>query len=327
MIVDKAAVPVRRVANGIVRVLGLNPSPFTLDGTNTYLLGNGERRVLVDTGDGEQPGYLDLLKQCLGPRSRIDRILLTHWHADHIGGVERLLDTPEIATADCVVYKHHCAATDEQKGVAAALACAQGRLLDIADSQVFDVDGAMHLQAVFTPGHTKDHMAFVARNNDGRPFENEAGGVGGQLVLTGDMVLGRGTTVIQELGPYMDSLRRLLGLGPTALLPGHGPVITGSDGARTNAEAVIQGYLEHRQARENQIVETLGTEPPSHPRNGRWWWRLEEITQAVYPDIKDPQLIRAAQNNARLHLEKLVDDGRVETTVIQDARVWALIRA
>ncbi|KAJ2795240.1 Beta-lactamase-like protein 2, partial [Coemansia guatemalensis] len=134
--------PVQKIAKGVVRVLGMNPGPFTLDGTNTYLIGEGERRVLVDTGDGQQPEYFELLKQCLGSDNRIDRILLTHWHADHIGGVNRLLDMHDIVSRSCTVYKCRNETTDSTDTVRDMLALARERdqLRDISDMQVFEVD-------------------------------------------------------------------------------------------------------------------------------------------------------------------------------------------
>ncbi|KAJ2617131.1 Beta-lactamase-like protein 2 [Coemansia sp. RSA 1365] len=305
---DKIA-PVQKIAKGIVRVLGMNPGPFTLEGTNTYLIGEGERRVLVDTGDGEQPEYFDLLKQCLGSNSRIDRILLTHWHSDHIGGVSRLLDMHDIVSRSCTVYKCQNEATDSVDTVRNMLALARerDRLRNISDLQVFEVDN-LRLQAVFTPGHTEDHMSFTITKNSipeeptqGINCETEC------LLLTGDLILGRGTTTVHDLRPYMESLRRLLALRPSTLLPGHGPIISGGEQGRSNAVRVIEEYIEHRNMRERQIIDVLARQPPADkppfPRNGGWL--LEEVTSAVYTDITDPKVILAAQNNTLLHLGKL----------------------
>ncbi|KAJ1728085.1 Beta-lactamase-like protein 2 [Coemansia biformis] len=306
--------PIVRVAKGIVRVLGMNPGPFTLDGTNTYLVGNGERRLLVDTGDGEQPAYFDMLKECLGG-SRIDRILLTHWHADHIGGVRRLLDMPDIVAPDCTVHKCPDEAVDSSEAVAAMLALAKSRnkLRSIADAEVFDAGDGLQLRALFTPGHADDHMAFTVRPPAGE-----------LMLLTGDLVLGRGTTVVQDLGPYMDSLHRVLAVRPSALLPGHGPIISGGDAAHPDAVRLIEGYIAHRNMRERQIAAVICGPPPDappSPRNGGW--RVEEVASVVYPDITDPPVVRAAQNNTRLHLDKLVRDGsaKVSHAAVGDERV------
>ncbi|KAJ2078391.1 Beta-lactamase-like protein 2 [Coemansia sp. RSA 988] len=311
-------VPVQKIAKGIVRVLGMNPGPFTLEGTNTYLIGEGEQRVLVDTGDGKQPGYFDLLKQVLGSIDRIDRILLTHWHADHIGGVNRLLDMHDIVSRSCTVYKCQNEVTDSADTVCEMLAVARerGKLRDISDLQVFEVDN-LRLQAAFTPGHTEDHMSFTITNRS-KPAELTQGidfvfSSDECLLLTGDLVLGRGTTIVHDLRPYMKSLDRLLAMRPTVLLPGHGPVISGNEKGRFNAVRVIEEYIKHRNMRERQIVAVLVRQPPADkspfPRNGGWL--LEEITSAVYTDITDPKIIQAAQNNTLLHLGKLEHDGQV----------------
>ncbi|KAJ2889347.1 Beta-lactamase-like protein 2, partial [Coemansia aciculifera] len=208
---DKSLAVVEKVSKGIVRVLGLNPGPFTLQGTNTYIVGTGLRRILVDTGDGLQPEYYPLLKQCLD-NSRIGQILLTHWHGDHIGGVNRLLAMPDIVSGDCTVHKRFDKDTDEQPEVKRMLAGAveHGRLRDIVDSQEFAADGGLLLRAVFTPGHTSDHCAFTVTGNGG-----------GLMLLTGDHILGQGTTIVHELRSYMKSLDRVLQIRPTALLPAH----------------------------------------------------------------------------------------------------------
>ncbi|KAJ2420723.1 Beta-lactamase-like protein 2, partial [Coemansia sp. RSA 2531] len=117
---DKASL-VERISRGIVRVLGLNPGPFTLQGTNTYIIGHGKQRLLVDTGDGSRPEYFTLLRESLGT-SRIDKILLTHWHADHIGGVNQLLEMPDIVTTGCTVYKRRDQDCDGQPEVQKMLA-------------------------------------------------------------------------------------------------------------------------------------------------------------------------------------------------------------
>ncbi|KAJ2730566.1 Beta-lactamase-like protein 2 [Coemansia sp. BCRC 34962] len=305
---DKVSV-IERVSRGIVRVLGLNPGPFTLQGTNTYLIGCGERRLLVDTGDGSRPEYFGLLKESLGA-SRVDRILLTHWHADHIGGVSRLLEMSDIVASGCTVFKRHDLDTDEQPEVQKMLcgAIKRGCLRDIADSQEFAVDDLV-LRAVFTPGHTSDHMAFTVS------------GGSGLMLLTGDHVLGQGTTVVHELRSYMESLNRVLAIRPTALLPGHGPVISGKhcepDGYCSIR--VIEEYIRHRNMREQQILGVLASDGKG--------WRLEDITRGVYKDITDPKIILAAQNNTLLHLKKLLAENRVQQCLDADHEIrWSLIK-
>ncbi|KAJ2741691.1 Beta-lactamase-like protein 2 [Coemansia sp. BCRC 34301] len=317
---EKTIAAVEKISRGIVRVSGLNPGPFTLQGTNTYIIGHGSRRVLVDTGDGGQSQYFELLRQCLGT-SRINRILLTHWHADHIGGVNSLLEMPDIVASGCTVHKRLGTETDEQSEVKRMLARAveRGCLHYISDSQVFTVDD-WRVQAVFTPGHTPDHVAFSVSS------EEDAG----PALLTGDHILGQGTTVVHELQSYMESLGRVLSIKPTALLPGHGPVISGKYCAPGEAEPcdyrsirVIEEYIRHRFMRERQILDVLAQPPMDGSTVG---WRLEDITRAVYKDITDPKIILAAQNNTLLHLRKLAAESRVQQMEDGDREIrWALI--
>jgi glyoxylase-like metal-dependent hydrolase (beta-lactamase superfamily II) len=114
-------------------------------GTNTYLIGRGHQRILIDTGEGK-PSWANHLKSVLAKENAtVDKALLTHWHHDHVNGVPDLLKIcPQVT-----VYKHQ---PDEGQ-------------VDIEDGQVFSVEGAT-LKAYHTPGHTVDHMMFVLEEED-----------------------------------------------------------------------------------------------------------------------------------------------------------------
>ena len=212
----------------VVVALGQNPGVFTGPGTNTYLVGTGPQRILLDTGEG-RPAYLDVLERACARAgvTGLQEIVLTHGHPDHMGGVAGVLER----FGPLRVSKLPWPGNDEK------YAC---ELTTIGDGAVLRTAGAT-LRAVHTPGHAQDHLCFV--------LEEE------QALFTGDNVLGVGTTVIPAKGgdllDYMKSLDRLLDEAPGAIYPAHGPRI--ADG-----KAKIREYIAHRQQREAQILDALG---------------------------------------------------------------------
>jgi glyoxylase-like metal-dependent hydrolase (beta-lactamase superfamily II) len=141
----------------------------------------------------------------------------------------------------------------------------------------------VELRVVATPGHTSDSLSFLLTG----PHQ-------AQSLLTGDTILGRGTTVIAHpdgaLGPYLDSLHRLADLAPgTAVLPGHGPELD-------DAAAAASHYLAHREQRLEQVRAALvALGPGASPR---------EVVEAVYADV-DRTLWGAAELSVRAQLEYL----------------------
>ena len=181
---------VERVSPVCLRILGANPGKFTLQGTNTYLVGDGPRRILIDTGQG-MPAWKTNLQAVLDSEgATVQTALITHWHADHQGGIPQLLDLCPEAT----IYKHSPEAGQQE----------------IADGQTFSVQGAT-LQAAHTPGHTHDHMVFLLREED--------------AIFAGDNVLGHGTAVFENLSTYLKSLDKMRSLFCGRIYPGHGPIL------------------------------------------------------------------------------------------------------
>ena len=211
----------------VVVALGQNPGMFTGPGTNTYLVGTGPERILLDTGDG-RPEYLPILAQALEHAGGvgIQEIVLTHGHPDHIGGAPTIVE----AYGTLRISKRPWAEMDDRHAV---------EIRPIDDGDIVHTEGAT-LRAVHTPGHAEDHLCFV--------LEEEG------ALFSGDNVLGIGTTVIPpfggDLGVYMRSLDRLLAEQPTAIYPAHGPKI--EDG-----RAKLREYIEHRQERERQVLDAL----------------------------------------------------------------------
>lgn len=208
------------------RVLGLNPGLMTGPGTNTYLVGT-RRPLLIDTGAGVAE-YAPLLRGfVLAERLReVGRVLLTHRHRDHMGGVTDLRRLyPGVPIAKLI-------RNDPDLPVPMG---------PLEDGAVIRGEGVT-LRAVHTPGHASDHLCYY--------LEEE------QALFTGDLILGGTTTVIPpddgDLADYLASLRRLLDLPIQRIYPGHGPVLE-------PARPVIEGYISHRLERERQILEALRT--------------------------------------------------------------------
>jgi endoribonuclease LACTB2 len=215
----------------VATVLGRNPGPFTGPGTNTYLIGRGSRPILLDTGQGIAI-YIELLERALKELCDSDapeRIVLTHAHIDHIGGVKQVRAKFGALAALKKPWPGHDLAGEP--------------ITAIDDRDEVTAEGAT-IVAVFTPGHAPDHLCYYLREE--------------RALFTGDVVLGAGTTVIPEdtgdLGQYMDSLRRLLALDLETIYPAHGPVIR-------NPKQKIREYLAHRELRERQILDALGAGP------------------------------------------------------------------
>ena len=208
-----------RLSALVLRVIGENPGPMTLAGTNTYIVGSGRHRVLIDTSDGN-PRYLQRLESCLALEGieRIDSILITHGHWDHVGGVSALQ-----ARWGVTVFK--------KPGV-----LDPPDFVPLKDHMIIKCQGAT-LRVVETPGHCADHVAFL--------LEEE------KACFIGDCVLGVGSAVFDDFYEYMRSLAKVSSLeGLGRLYPGHGPVVE-------EGKLKIEEYIKHRVERESQILRVL----------------------------------------------------------------------
>ncbi|KZL87652.1 metallo-beta-lactamase superfamily protein [Colletotrichum incanum] len=260
---------VERLSPVCIRILGGNPGKFTLQGTNTYLLGRGSRRILIDTGEGV-PSWIAAVKSTLEQeKASVETVLITHWHRDHQGGIQQLLEL----YPDSKVFKNQ-----PEEGQS-----------DISDGQKFTVDG-VSLTAVFTPGHTVDHMAFVLDEED--------------AMFTADNVLGQGTAVFEDLATYLSSLEKMRHLFKGRAYPGHGPVID-------NGPSKILEYINHRKAREEQVIHTLRTARQGEGIEGAAnAWTPMELVKVIYHDVPEELHVPASGGVIQI-LRKLEKEDRV----------------
>ncbi|WP_433290435.1 MBL fold metallo-hydrolase [Pseudonocardia sp. CA-142604] len=241
-------------------LLAENPSPMTLEGTNTWVLRapDVEECLVVDPGEEDEEHLRRVAAH--GP---VALVLLTHRHPDHAAGARRFA---ELTGAPVRALDPSLVLGSEALG----------------DGDV--VAGAgVELRVVGTPGHTSDSLSFLL---DGPPA--------GPAVLTGDTILGRGTTVIAHpdgaLGPYLDSLRLLSELpAGTTVLPGHGPELP-------DAPAAASAYLAHREQRLDQVRTALGKLGQGAS--------ARQVVEVVYTDV-DRTLWPAAELSVQAQLDYL----------------------
>jgi ribonuclease/clavin/mitogillin len=219
----------------------------------------------------------------LKENATIGKAIITHWHHDHAGGIKHLLEH----SPDAIIYKHQ--PSDGQQ--------------DIQDGQRFQVDGAS-LRAVFSPGHTQDHMSLVLEEED--------------ALFSGDNVLGTGTAVFEDLLTYLQSLEKMRGQFRGRAYPGHGAVI--EDGP-----SKILEYIRHRQLRENQVIQVLKSSR-SEPEveadvNEADDWTSMEIVKIIYKDV--PENLHIAANGGIIQILHKLEE---EEKVVEDAKTgrWRL---
>ena len=225
-------------------VLCPNPGPMTLDGTNTWVLlePGATEAVVIDPGPLDE-GHLQAVADAVRERgARVVQTILTHCHADHAEGAGRFAELTGAPTR--AVGRGHD---------------------DLSDGDLVSA-GGLELRVVSTPGHTADSISFAL------PADH--------ALLTGDTVLGRGTTVVAhpdgELAAYLHSLQRiahLTGHGDvTAILPGHGPFVP-------DAAAMVAFYRHHRAERLEQVRQALADGAAQAPDV------VAAVVEQVYADV------------------------------------------
>jgi glyoxylase-like metal-dependent hydrolase (beta-lactamase superfamily II) len=246
---------VRQVTPTAGVVLAPNPGPMTLDGTNTWVLrAPGHAGVLVvDPGPLHQPHL-----ETVAATGDVELIVLTHGHHDHSEGAQRLHDLTGAAVVSL----------DPSFTIGGEALTTDGESLRAA---------GVILTVIHTPGHSSDSLSLYLEADD--------------AVLTGDTILGRGTTVVAHpdgvLADYLESLRRLRDYGDATILPGHGPELEA-------AGRVAQHYLDHREQRLDQVRAALAAGATT-PR---------DVVEIVYADV-DRELWFAAELSVRAQLAYL----------------------
>ncbi|CAL8086603.1 unnamed protein product [Orchesella dallaii] len=268
---------VSQLSGRVWRFLGCNPGHMTLQGTNLYLVGTGPSRILVDAGQDGFPEYIETLSTFLKDHKiSLERIIVTHWHRDHVGALDDMKDSifskyqspPLIHKFKRIEKPEHDVIPDGYTRI------------NLTDNEKIKTEGAT-LEVLFTPGHTSDHASLYLHEE--------------KAVFSGDNILGEGTSTFEDLHDYMKSLERILETDPTIIYPGHGPVVE-------QPKDKIKYYLKHRREREQQIFDVINT--TLKPITSM------EIVSSVYTDTPK-QLWRAAELNVIHHLEKLIKEKRV----------------
>jgi len=256
------------------RMLANNPSPFTFKGTCSYIVGHG-KVVIVDPGP-DDPAHIEALLTSLRNET-IVACVITHTHRDHSPAARAIKAATGAEIIGCA--PHHAAR---------ALLQGEANPLDASndmehqpdrrmqDGDVFDGEG-FHLQAIATPGHTMNHLAFSLAEED--------------VLFSGDHVMAWSTSIVSPpdgaMQSYMASLEKLLVLDHKAYWPGHG-------GAVQEPKRFVRGLLHHRRMREEAILSRLAAGDTT----------IASIVENIYKGL-DPKLVRAASLSVLAHLESL----------------------
>ena len=260
----------------VQRVLAPNPSPYTYTGTETYLVGAGDRVAVIDPGP-DDPRHICALLDAVGD-AQIAAIMCTHTHRDHSPAARPLAErtgAPIVGCAPLVL---------DDSGPRADAAFDRTYEPDrvLADGEAMTGTG-WTLRAVATPGHTSNHLCFALE---------ESG-----ALFTGDHVMGWSTSVVVppdgDMGAYMASLDKLYARDDRVYYPAHGPQID-------KPRQLVRGMIGHRRQRENQILRILSEGPHA----------AADFVPRMYKGL-DPRLSGAAEMSVTAHLIDLERRGMV----------------
>ena len=270
---------VAEVAPGIRRIVAENPSPFTLYGTGTYVVGRGEVAV-IDPGPADS-AHIAMLLEGLQSES-ISHILVTHTHTDHSPGC-RLLQ--EHTDAKTYAYGPHGSGKLEQ-----GVPVEEGGDMDFQPDRLLrDGDvlrgGGWSIECVHTPGHTSNHMCYQLQ--------------GEKALFTGDHVMGWSTSIISppdgDMGAYIASLEKLLERDDERYWPTHGPCIE-------DPKPHVRAFIAHRRRREEQVLACVG----------QGVHRIEAMVPLMYKELPE-FMYPAAARSVLASVAHLVGDGKLKT--------------
>ncbi len=273
---------VEQVMPGVRRLVARNPGPFTFKGTVTYIVGHGQIAI-VDPGP-DDPKHLDAVLDAVRGET-VTHIFVTHTHRDHSPGTPRIKQ----ATGAAVL-------AEGPHRAARPLHIGEIHPLDSSGDMEFRPDALLRdgdviagpgwtIEAIATPGHTANHLAFAFREAD--------------AIFAGDHVMAWSTSIVAPpdgaMSDYMASLERIGRRAESVYFPGHG-------GAIKDAPHFVKHYIAHRQAREASILHRLHKGEADIPT----------LVRAIYIGL-DPRLSGAAGLSVLAHLEDLVARGVVAT--------------
>jgi glyoxylase-like metal-dependent hydrolase (beta-lactamase superfamily II) len=279
---DLAPGVVEEIVPGVRRVLANNPGPFTFKGTLSYILGRG-KVAIIDPGPADERHIAALLDAVRG--ETVTHIIVTHTHRDHSPAA-----APVKAATGAITLG------EGPHRPARPLFVGETPRLDAGGDTAFMPDYRLvhgeviagvgfALEAIATPGHTANHMAFALKGTD--------------VLFSGDHVMGWSTSIVAppdgSMSDYMASLRLLAARAETTYLAGHGDVIR-------NAPDYVAHFVRHRLGREASILHRLGEGDTDIPT----------LVRAIYVGL-DPRLAGAAALSVLAHLEDLVGRGAVAT--------------
>ncbi|KRX01939.1 hypothetical protein PPERSA_07584 [Pseudocohnilembus persalinus] len=196
---------IKQISDHIIRIMGLNPSSYTLQGSNTYLIGKGEKRILIDSGQNKE-GYLELLQKVLNEtNSKLQEVLITHCHQDHTLGIEQILKIDKNVKISKYYHEEIDSKLEQQYGF---------KYNHISHNQIIKGEN-FEIMTLHMAGHNPDHLCFYL------PQE--------KAFFSADFILSGSSTVVTNMKAMFDNYFQALSLNAEYLLSAHGPEIIGKE--------------------------------------------------------------------------------------------------